>query len=185
MWHHVPFDINGTERFGISCSGNEWATKTKDGRYWQTSCSKNKNLNGFCQVSKCKGSMCCTYEKCPCQLAKKSLNTKVFNCIAGHFTCKICGHFIEQKWYRAKRTIEYDNERQLLSMWHQGQHNCTLPCKNEAYEEKEEKKNILREIVNKNPRVPRVKVDWPGELVLYGVRMNLIMHAKICIQLHW
>ena len=45
--HHVPFDLNGTERFEISCSGSEWASKTKDGRYWQTSCSKNKNLNGF------------------------------------------------------------------------------------------------------------------------------------------
>ena len=91
--HHVPFDINGTARFEISCSGNEWATGTKDGRYWQTSYSKNKNLNGFCCVSKCKGSMSCTYKKCPCKLANKLLKTKAFNCLAGHFTCIICGHF--------------------------------------------------------------------------------------------
>ena len=91
--HRVPFDVNRTEMFEISCSGSEWATKTKHGR--QTSCSKNKNLNGFYHVSKCKGSMCCTYEKCPLQLAKKPLNTKAFNRIAGHFICKICGHFVE------------------------------------------------------------------------------------------
>ena len=46
----------------------------------------------------------------------------------------------------------------ILSVWHQGEQNCALPCKNETYQEKEEKKNILREIVNKNPRSPIAKL---------------------------
>ena len=81
-WKHVqnvPFDINGTDRFEISCSAHQWPTKVKDGRFWQTCCSKNKSLNGFQHVSKCKGSLCCTNEKCPRKLADKPLNTKAFN----------------------------------------------------------------------------------------------------------
>ena len=144
--HHVPFDINGTERFEISYSGNEWAK-----RIWMDS-AMSQNVKDLCVV----------YEKCLCQLANEHLNTKAFNRIAGHFTCKICGHYDEQKWCRAKKAIEYDNDRQILSVWHQGQHNCTFACKNETYEEKEQKKNILREIVNKNPRVPRVKLIDQG-----------------------
>ena len=59
-WKHVqnvPFDINGTDRFEISCSAHQWPTKVKDGRFWQTCCSKNKSLNGFWCGLKCKGSL--------------------------------------------------------------------------------------------------------------------------------
>ena len=139
-WKHVqnvPFDINGTDRFEISCSVYEWPTKVKDGRFWQTCCSKNKSLNGFWHVSKCRGSLCCTNEKCPRKLADKPLNSKAFNHIAGHFTCKICGYFIERKWCGAKRALEYDHTHQILTVWHQGQHNCTLASKHETFEQKQ------------------------------------------------
>ena len=164
-WKHVqtvPFDINGTDRFEISCAAHEWPTKVKDGQFWQTSCSKNKILKGFRHVSKCRGSLCCTNEKCPRKLADKPLNTKAFNRLAGHFTCKICGYFVDRKWCGAKRALEYDYLHQILTVWHQGQHNCTLASKNETFEEKQQKKNILREIVNKNPRAPRAKLIDQG-----------------------
>ena len=113
-------------------------------------------------MSKCKGSLCCTNEKCPHKLADKPLNTKAFNCIVGHFTCKICGYFVERKWCGAKRALEYDHTCQILTVWPQGKHNCTLASKHETFEQKQQKKNILREIVNKNPQPPTAKLIDQG-----------------------
>ena len=77
---------------------------------------KIKVWMGSSMCQSVKGSLYCTNEKCPHKVADKPLNTKAFNHIVGHFTCKISGYFVERKWCGAKRALEYDHTHQILSV---------------------------------------------------------------------
>ena len=159
---YVPHNIDGLHKYIILCNEIDWKSKQKDGQYWKTTCGKNQNLNGFCRVSKCHGSLQCMNDKCPKVQCNLGMNKSSFERFAGEYTCKICGHLVQRKWCGAKKAIEYDRVLKKLTVWHQGYHNCKLKQADDRREHKEKKKNVLKFILASNPKATKAKLIDQG-----------------------
>ena len=72
--------------------------------------------------------------------------------------CKMCRHITERERCGAKRVIEYNNSTNILTLWHQGKHSCTLKCQSESKEEKEAKKDLLKTVLKIFPRLSNAKL---------------------------
>ena len=85
-------------------------------------------------------------------------NRHSFKLVGVIYKCKICGHVAEREWCGAKRAIEYNNSTNILTVWHQGKHTCTLKCQSESKEEKEAKKDLLKTVLKIFPRLSNAKL---------------------------
>ena len=155
----LPYNIDGIARFEISCEERFWKKRVKDGHYWNTNWSGRQELNGLRRLCKCHGSLKCTNDKCPTFQIHQTANRRSFTLIGGtSYKCKICGQLAEREWCGAKRAIEYNRDTKILTVWHEGKHNCVLKCSSVSKEQKEAKKDLLKTVLRIFPRLPKTKL---------------------------
>ena len=75
-----------------------------------------------------------------------------------NYKCKICGQLAEHEWCGAKWAIEFNCDTKILTVWHEGKHNCILKCQSISKEEKEAKKDLLKTVLCIFPRLPKTKL---------------------------
>ena len=131
----------------------------KDGHYWNTNWSGQQDLNGLQHLCKCHGSLKCTNKKCPTYEIHHTANRRSFTLIGGsNYKCKIYGQLVECEWCGAKQAIEYNCDTKILTVWHEGKHNCILRCQSISQEEKEAKKDLLKTVLHIFPRLSKIKL---------------------------
>ena len=54
--------------------------------------------------------------------------------------------------------IEFNCDTKILTVWHEGKHNCILKCQSISKEEKEAKKDLLKTVLHIFPRLPKTKL---------------------------
>ena len=123
-----PFNINGNKMYQMKCDKSTWEEKLTDGRHWQINWGKNWLLNGERRVAKCQGSVVCTNNNCPMFQVHNIANKASFfwGTLEGSYQCANCLHFSERQWCSALRASEWDCERNIMTVWHQGKHICLL-----------------------------------------------------------
>ena len=93
----------------------------------------------------------------------RTANRRSFTLIGGiNYKCKICGQLGERKWCGAKRAIEYNRNTKILTVWHEGKHNCILKCQSISKEEKEAKKDLLKTGLKIFPHLLKTKLSNIG-----------------------
>ena len=172
----LPYNCNGVYKFKI-CPFHLWKAKVKDGHYWHTNWSGLQKLEGIRWLCKCHGSLACANKKCPTFQIHCTPNRHSFKLIGGvTYKCKICGHVAEREWCGVKRAIEYNNSINILTVWHQGKHTCTLKCQSESKEEKEAKKDLLKTVLKIFPRLSDAKLIDVGSQ--YFIQWGYLEVAK-------
>ena len=62
------------------------------------------------------------------------------------------------EWCGAKQAIEFNHCTKILTVWHEGKHNCILKWQSISKEEKEAKKDLLKTVLHIFPRLPKTKL---------------------------
>ena len=126
----------GNRIITVSCNDDFWIDCAKDGRWWRTVQSSHKDLKGECKFSTCTGYFVCNNPTC-----SKLTSERVKNCIDfkkerhSGYTCKCCGYYVKKKYCGAMKAMEYDERSNCVTVYHQGNHNCTLkPDKRKKFE---------------------------------------------------
>ena len=123
-----PFNIDGNKIYQMKCDKSTWKEKVTDGRHWQINWGKNQLLNGERRVAKCQGSIVCTNNNCPMFQVHNIVNEASFSqgTLEGSYQCANCLHISERQWCGALRASEWDHDRNIMTVWHQGKHICLL-----------------------------------------------------------
>ena len=101
----------------------------------------------------------CTNKKCPTFDIHRTANRRSFTLIGGsNYKCKICGQLAEHEGCGAKWAIEFNHDTKILTVLHEGKHNCILKCQSISKEEKEAKKDLLKTVLHIFPRLLKTKL---------------------------
>ena len=60
------------------------------------------------------------------------------------------------------KAIEYNHDTKILTVWHEGKHNCILKCQSILKEEKEVKKDLPKTVLRIFPCLPKTKLNNIG-----------------------
>ena len=119
-----PFNINGNKIYQMKCDKSTWKEKLTDGRHWQINWGKNQLLSSERRVANGQGSIVCTNNNCPMFQVHNIANEASFSwgTLEGSYQCANCLHFSERQWCGALSASEWDHERNIMTVWHQGKH---------------------------------------------------------------
>ena len=123
----MPWDIDGNRIITVSCSADFWIDCAKDGRWWRTVQSSHKDLKGEHKFLTYTVSFVCNNPTC-----SKLTSEGVKNCIDfkkerhSGYTCRCCGYYVKKTYCGTLKAMEYDERSNCVTVYHQGNHNCTL-----------------------------------------------------------
>ena len=138
-----PYAIDGNVVYEIACKNHEWQRKHEDGRYWKTTSGKNKDLKGTRRCAKCIGPLQCQNKRCVMYRCHAQSNIKSFKKMGDDYLCRSCLQFVSRTWCGARKIIEYNRERETLSIWHQGKHRCKVRPGHKTVEQKHKGKEMI------------------------------------------
>ena len=127
MLDSIPWDVDGDHRFRVFCDVDNWVDKAKDGRWYKLNSSSRKGLNGFHKMGTCQGSILCQNIGCPKLQSEGVINSNPndFQLEYGCYICKSCSYYAVQIHCGCKKLVEYDIDAKELTVWYEGDHNCT------------------------------------------------------------
>ena len=91
-------------------------------------------------------------------------NTKSFKKMGDDYLCKSCLQFVSRTWSGARKIIEYNRERETLSIWHQGKHRCKVRPGHKTVEQKQKGKEMVVYIMRQYPKESRKEQTRLGAL---------------------
>ena len=80
------------------------------------------------------------------------------------YICKSCLQFVARTWCGARKIIEYNRERETLSIWHQGKHRCKVRPGHKTVEQKQKGKEMIVYIMRQYPKESRKEQTRLGAL---------------------
>ena len=161
-----PYAIDRNVVYEIACKNHEW--HKKDGRYWKTTSGKNKDLKGKRRCAKCIGPLQCQNKRCVMYHCYAQSNTKSFKKMGDDYLCKSCLQFVSRTWCGARKIIEYNRERETLSIWHQGKHRCKVRPGHKTVEQEQKGKEMIVYIMRQYPKESRKEQTRLG--ILYHLQ---------------
>ena len=147
-----PYAIDGNAVYEIACKNHEWQRKHEDGQYWKTTSGKNKDLKGTRRCVKCIGPLQCQNKRCVMYHCHAQSNIKSFQKMGDDYLCRSCLQFVSRTWCGARKIIEYNRERETLSIWHQGKHRCKIRPGHKTIEQKHKGKEMIVYIMRQYPK---------------------------------
>ena len=128
----IPEDINGLKKYKIQIhGGDDWHKLTGDCRYFITRSSSSKELFGTRKIGFCQGSW--VYPNDDCTFHKTFYNHQAnyinYTTLAGNRKIKICtiyDNIMVREKCRARKMVEYDDEKQCATVYHLGTHKCHI-----------------------------------------------------------
>ena len=126
----IPLDIDGTQLYQIKTAKNQLTKVTCDLRHFQMLTSSREGFVGERRIGTCQGSFVCN-EQCPfVHTSRDSVPNKVswrFMQVKRNIRiCNICDQVAQHEGYGACKLIEYDNKTQPATVYHLGNHTCSL-----------------------------------------------------------
>ena len=127
----IPLDIDGTQLYQIKTTKNQLTKVTCDLRHFQMLTSSRDGLVGERRIGTCQGSFVCCNEQCPfVQTSRDSAPNKVswrfMKAKRNIRICNICDKVAQHEGCGARKLIEYDYETHLATVYHLGNHTCSL-----------------------------------------------------------
>ena len=65
--------------------------------------------------------------------------------------CKHCDQFAKRDWCSVQKAVEYNNDTETMTIWHQGLHRCTLRPGHKSKEQEHQGKGALKTVMHKFP----------------------------------
>ena len=127
----IPLDIDGTQLYQIKTTKNQLTKVTWDLRHFQMLTSSREGFVGDRRIGMCQGSFVCCNKQCPFVCTSKhSVPSKVsWRFMKAKWNiriCNICDQFAQREGCGARKLIEYDYHTQLATVYHLGNHTCSL-----------------------------------------------------------
>ena len=127
----VPLDIDGTQFYRIKANKNEWHKVTRDLRHFNMVTSSREGFNGERRIGTCQGSFICNNDQCPFVLTSHNAapNRVSWRYVRGRRTlrvCNICDQVAQREGCGARKVIEYDYGTHMATVYHLGDHRCSL-----------------------------------------------------------
>ena len=127
----IPLDIDGTQLYHIKTTRNELTKVTCDLRHFQMLTSSREGFIGERRIGTCLGSFVCCSEQCPfVHTSRDSVPNKVswrnVRAKRNYRICNICDKVAQCEGFGACKLIEYDYKTQLATVYHLGNHTCSL-----------------------------------------------------------
>ena len=133
----VPKDINGLKVFKIRNAGKNWRKKVGDRRYFKMSGTNKKNNHGKLENGKCQGNYYCPNNKCVKLLCSSigQRNHVDFKTVNKRKYCVPCGQPAKIEYCGCHKRILYNKNKDEVTVYHMGQHSCTLKLEKVSAEE--------------------------------------------------
>ena len=132
----IPHNIDGLHHYMIDCREDEnsldWQKRYRDGRYFHLNSSRRKGFKGIRRTGHCKGNHICLNDECSYYLKKHQRNQHQFRSTGGSKFCFTCDCLASKIKCGAIKLIEFDQQKKMLHVYHQGKHECHV--KSNVYE---------------------------------------------------
>ena len=127
----MPLDIDGTQFYRIKANKNEWHKVTRDLQHFNMVTSSREGFNGERRIGTCQGSFICNNDQCPFVLTSHNAapNRVSWRYVRGRRTlrvCNICDQVAQREGCGARKVIEYDYGTHMATVYHLGDHRCSL-----------------------------------------------------------
>ena len=128
--------------------------------------SSRKGLIGTRKIGECQGKYICTNPKNGRVMSGWEENKSSFKSISRtEALCKTCGMFAKKNVCSAKKLTEYSTSFQVLVVFHQGNHTCTI--KNKVTGEMRQKmEQIVMQVLRSNFKAKPKQIKM-GEVIVY------------------
>ena len=125
--NEIQWDVDGTHIFKMFTEPDRWINTIKDGRWYKMNTSQLKRLNGLRKTGRCAGSIICQNIGCSKLQTEGILNSNPsdFHIEHGCHVCKCCGYYAIRVYCGCKKVTEYDFDTKEITVWYEGDHNCT------------------------------------------------------------
>ena len=125
----IPLDIDGTQLYQIKTKKNQLTKVTRDLRHFQMLTSSRDV--GERRIGTCQGSFVCCNDQCPfVQTSRDSVPNKVswryMKAKRNIRICNICDKVAQHEGCGARKLIEYDYKTHFATVYHLGNHTCSL-----------------------------------------------------------
>ena len=92
--------------------------------------SSRKGLIGIRKIGECQSEYICTNPNCGRVMSGQEENKSSFKSISrNEALCKMCGMFAKKNFCGTKKLTEYSSSLQVLVVFHQSNHTCTMKNK--------------------------------------------------------
>ena len=127
----IPLDIDGTQLYQIKTTKNQLTKVTRDLRHFQMLTSSREGFVGDRRIGIYQGSFVCRNKQCPfVRTSKHSVPNKVswrfMKAKRNIRIYNICDQVAQREGCGAHKLIEYDYHMQLATVYHLGNHTCSL-----------------------------------------------------------
>ena len=142
----IPSDVNGLKMYKIKTTPKLWKRVSRDLRHFKMRKSSNKDLNGTRKTGDCKGNLFCPNKMCTFKNTNRAKNPNFSQWEGGEGvkTCFSCGTLAVGTGCGARKLTEFDNNTNILTIFHVGIHTCETKLQSVEYD------NIATEIVMEN-----------------------------------
>ena len=109
----------------MKCTEENLVRDTRDVRWFQLKNSGKVGLNGIPKVRSCIGFLICKYENCPKITTENVYNKTNFKWEGDRqYTCGVCGYYAEKVYCGCFKIVEFDRDKEEVTVMHKGDHNC-------------------------------------------------------------
>ena len=127
----ILLDIDGTQLYQIKTTRNELTKVTHDLQHFQMVTSSREGFIGERRIGTCLGSFVCCNEQCPFVCTSRDcvpnkLSWRNVRAKRNIHICNICDQVAQHEGCGACKLIEYDYETHLATVYHLGNHTCSL-----------------------------------------------------------
>ena len=128
--------------------------------------SSRKGLIGIRKIGECQGEYICTNPNCGRVMSGWEENKSSFKSISrNEALCKTCGMFAKKNFCGAKKLTEYSTSLQVLVVFHQGNHTCTMKNK-ETREMRQKREEIVMQALRSNLKAKPKQIQM-SEVIFY------------------
>ena len=124
----ISHNMDGVHHYMIDCREDEnlldWQKRYRDGRYFHLNSSWRKGFRGIRRIDHCKGNHICLNNECSYYLEKHQRNQHQFRSNGGSKFCFSCDCLASKIKCGAIKLIEFDQQKKMLQVYHQGKHQC-------------------------------------------------------------
>ena len=136
----LPTDLNGQQMFKIMCTQKQSLEKQTDKRHFVMKVSKRKGFSRRRRIGWCSGTLKCLNKDCPYYRQTTTRNYSHWKRgNAEGKTCYCCGKPGVLLPCPARKMTEYDNDKSILTVYHVGDHTCTVKMDTSEYDAELEK----------------------------------------------
>ena len=147
----IPLDIDGTQLYRVKTTKNQLTKVTRDLRHFHMLTSSREGFVGERRIGTCQGSFVCRNKQCPfVRTSRHAVPNKVswryMKAKRNIRICNICDQVAQREGCGARKLIEYDYNTHFATIYHLGNHTCSLQL-----DQMKRNQVLMKRLQEKNP----------------------------------